>query len=239
MAINTSGYVVSYRTPTAPRISVDVQTIAVSEFESAVVTYMADTSTYVDDYRAVVTNKAYAEDRLKKDLCASVTGLTSGGINLEANTIQLHVKADEVFVQAADGETLSYSNGIKNIESKFNSFYSKYYQNDNHTSFILQPEYEAVTVYDAQAVVIDGEVVSSSGELNFIVDIPLGFKTSRTYTNYSGSTGQFKISYDEEYVVNSSITGAWVVKAVGEQSPVIAYSVESDVDSDSVWVSVE
>jgi len=237
MAINVSGYVVSYRTPTAPRINVDIQSVTVPNFEVAASTYMTEASAYVEGYRAVVVNKAYAEDRLKKDLCAEADGLTSGGISLESNTVQLHAKADEVYAYASEGGTLSYPNGIRGIESRFNAFYSMYYQDDAHESCILQPSYEAVEVYDNQAVVVDGEVVSASGSLNFIVDVPIGFGTSRTYTNYSGSSAQYVIEYDGDYAVNSSVVGAWVLKATGEQSPVVAYSVNNSLDNDSVWVN--
>jgi hypothetical protein len=242
MSITASNYVISYNEPSAPRINVTVQTVTPAEFESAVTVYNGEASAYVSNYRDVVSNKSYIEDRLKKDLCVEYEGLTNGGIDYENNTVIVHQKANEVYEYAVSGNSLTYSDGITAIESKFGEFYSKYYQDDAHTSCILSAAYEASETYDSKAFVVDADIAGGLVASNsvFILNAPNTAGIECAYTNYSGSTPQYALAHEDNYSVNeSTVVNAWVIREAGEEGDAVAYSVDSAIDSGMTWVTVE
>ena len=242
MSINASNYVVTYNEPYAPRISVNVQTVTSAEFESAVAIYNEEAAAYVSDYRVTIANKTYIEDRLKKDLCSDKEGLTNGGIDYESNTIILHQKANEVYEYSVSGNSLAYPDGIMAIETKFGEFYSKYYQDDAHESCILSAAYENSETYDTRAFVVDADIAGGlvATDSVFILDAPNMTGIQCSYTNYSGSTGQYKLAYEENYSISENSTvNAWVIRATdGEDTPV-AYSVDTELGDGMTWVTVE
>jgi len=243
MSINASNYVISYNAPTAPRINVNVQTGSPEEFDVAASTYRSNADAYVSQYRNVIVNKLYVEDRLKKDLCAEYDGLTSGGIDYENNTITLHQKANEVYEYAiGNNSTFSYVGTVTNVESRFGEFYSKYYQNDEHTECVLSAVYETSETYDTRAFVVDADIAGGLvGESSvFILDAPNAVGTAVTYTNYSGSAEQFKLAYETNYAVSEDSTvKAWVIREATESATPIAYSVGSSLTSGMTWVTAE
>ena len=220
MSINASSYIVSYRTPSAPKISVEVRSASMSSFESAVTVYNSAASAYVEEYRAVIEQKDYVTDRLKKDLCGLYTGMTESGINLENNTVTLHVKADDVFEHAVSGMSLNYYGNVNDVVSTFDKFYSSFYQNDEHSDFILQSAYNATETYDLHAFTIDSAVGGVSSGSIFIVDAPNVDATSRTYTNYVSGSAKYSLSRDKD-------TGGWVINNIeGAVATVVATSEE-------------
>lgn len=242
MSINASNYVITYDEPYAPRIEVDVRTVTSTDFETAVTVYNEAASAYVNDYRTTIANKTYIEDRLKKDLCAEKEGLTSGGIDYENNTVTVHQKANEVYEYATSEDSLTYSDGIIAVESKFDAFYSKYYQDDSHTSCILSAAYEAEEPYDTRAFVVDADIAGGlvASDSVFILDAPNTIGIECAYTNYSGSSEQYKLAYEENYPLNeSSVTNAWVIRTADSAATAVAYSVDSALDSGMTWVTVE
>lgn len=243
MSINASNYVLSYSEPNAPRINVNVQSVSTEEFESAVTVYNGEAEAYVSQYRSVVANKSYVEDRLKKDLCVEYDGLTSGGIDYENNTVVLHQKANEVYEYAVENNSmLGYVDAVTNVESRFGEFYSKYYQNDSHTECVLSAVYETSEPYDTRAFVVDADIAGGLvGQSSvFILDAPNAVGIDGTYTNYSGSAEQFKLAYETSYASSEDSTvNAWVIREATESATPIAYSVGSSLTSGMTWVTVE
>lgn len=242
MSINASNYVISYNEPSAPRINVNVQTVTNDGFEDAVTVYNENSSAYVATYRDMVSNKLYIEDRLKKDLCAEYEGLTSGGIDYEHNTVTVHQKANEVYEYAVSGNSLTYSNGIAAIESKFDEFYSKFYQDDSHTSCILSAAYEASESYDTRAFVVDADIAGGliASDSIFILNAPNTVGTACTYTNYSGANPQYVLAYENDYPVDSSsVVNAWVIREPVSSGVAVAYSVDASLADGMTWVTVE
>lgn len=238
MSITASNYVVSYRTPVAPRIGVNLNTASGEEVASAVSAYTVAATEYADGYTAIVSDKAYAEDRLMKDLCASVDALTDGGVDLEHNTVALHEKADEVFGYAKGNLSLATVANISAIEGAFNGFYGTYYMDDAGESSILAGAFGEAVTYDSRAVTVSADIGASveSGSV-FILDVPVAAGNARTYTNYSGSDAKFGMSYSVSYVVDSSVTGAWVLTDKTADDTVVAYSLTSPADG-ATWVAV-
>lgn len=240
MSINASNYVVSYKTPNVPNINVNVKTVTQEKLEQSITVYQSAASAYVDEYRAVVTNRDYVQDRLQKDLCGSVDCLTNGGINYHDNTIQLHVKANDVFAYATSGGSFAYAGGIAVIESKFKDFCSKFYMDDEQSNCILQSSFESATEYDGEAFTVTADIngTVSSGTI-FIVNEPNKIGTTRTYTSYTVSNEpEFLLFYDRKYAVDSETSGAWVVKEAGESGATVAYSVSSAIDENVVWIDL-
>lgn len=239
MSFNASNYVVTYRTPSAPRITVDVRTVTTEELNSAITVYQDAALDYASQYSVIVANNSYVADRLMKDMCAEQEGLTSGGIDYENNTITLHEKANEVYEYAVGSTQMTSVNAINNVKSSFDQFYSTYYQDDAHESTIIAPVYATPVTYDSQAYVVDADVESTtiaSGQV-FIKDIANATGTGCTYTNYDGSgVAQMSISYQTSAVGSDA---AWVVADVTGSSAVgIAYSVATTLDS-AVWTKFE
>ncbi len=234
MSINASAYVVSYRSPTAPRISVNVRDTSIEEFESAVTVYNSEASAYVEDYRAVVENKDYVQDRLRKDLCAEKTGMTSGGIDYEHNTVSLHVKADDLYENALGDNSLSTAGGVNAVASSFNALYDTYCTESG--AFVLQSLYEAAVVYDARAFTVSSAVGSVASGSVFILDRPNQSGLGRTFTNYSGLSPQYVLACEGEYPIgSSSVSDAWVIRTADATSSVVAYSVDEELGDSMTW----
>lgn len=241
MSINASNYIVSYNLPNPPRINVNVRTVTGEELDSAISAYMSSASSYSENYRTMVQDKMYVEDRLKKDLCGSFEGLTSGGIDYENNTITYHVKADEVYGYATSNVSLTTIGSINGVVTKFGNFYSAYYQDDEHTSCILQEAYETTMVYDERAFAFSTTVSTIESGSVFVLDAPNAKGSNCTFTNYVGNDPQYKIAYDASYTVSGASVGAWVVKTVpgeGEEATDVAYAIGNVPTSNMNWTIV-
>ena len=127
MPINASNYVVNIVSPSVPRITVNVQSVTGEEIANASSAYIVSANEYATKYVETVALRDYVTDRLLKDMAADVNVLTDGGINLESNTIALHVKADDLYDQASRNVSLNSVNAVMTVVSNFSSLYENYY----------------------------------------------------------------------------------------------------------------
>ena len=127
MPINASNYVVNIVSPSVPRITVNVQSVTGEEIANASSAYIVSANEYATKYVETVALRDYVTDRLMKDMAADVSVLTNGGINLESNTIALHVKADDLYDQASRNVSLNSVNAVTTVVSNFSSLYETYY----------------------------------------------------------------------------------------------------------------
>ena len=123
MPINASNYVVNIVSPSVPRITVNVQSVTGEEIANASSAYIASANEYATKYVETVALRDYVTDRLMKDMAADVNVLTDGGINLESNTIALHVKADDLYDQASRNVSLNAVNAVTTVVSNFSALY--------------------------------------------------------------------------------------------------------------------
>lgn len=241
MSIIASNYVVRLGTPTAPRISVNVQTVTSEELTSAIVAYETATDVYASAYTTLIGGKEYVSDRLQKDLSAEITVLTDGGINLVDNTVTLNVKANELYEQAAQNVVLTTADAVNFVSSTFNALFDTYYMEGS--AVVLSATYDSAVAYDARAYTvasdIAGEVLASTV---FINNIPNATGKNKTYTAYvsgvDSAEASYTIGYDNAYVVDSSNTGAWVVKPATSGAAAIAFADVDNIDSTVTWSAV-
>ena len=109
--------------PSVPRITVNVQSVTGEEIANASSAYIVSANEYATKYVETVALRDYVTDRLMKDMAADVSVLTNGGINLESNTIALHVKADDLYDQASTNVSLNSVNAVTTVVSNFSSLY--------------------------------------------------------------------------------------------------------------------
>lgn len=240
MNINASNYVVRLSAPSAPRISVDVQAITSEEITSAIGVYETAASAYADTYTALIDGREYVTDRLQKDLSAEIAVLTDGGIDLVTNTVTLNVKANELYERAAQNVALTTVAAVSSIETAFNGLFGTYYLEGSDV--VLSAVYDSAVEYDTRAYVVDSDIASAVvSETIFINDIPNATGKVRTYTAYvsggESAEAAYTIAYDNAYVVDSSTTGAWVLKPAGDTTA-IAYAVVNSIDENTTWSDV-
>lgn len=242
-SINASDYVVNITSPSVPRITVNVQSVTGEEIANASSAYIASANEYATKYVETVELRDYVTDRLMKDMAANVGVLAKEGINLESNTIALHVKADDLYDQASRNVSLNSVNAVSTVVANFSSLYETYYTEGG--SGVLDTAvscYDASPAeYDKMAVTIDSAVanVVESGSV-FIKDVPNAIGTACTYTNYSsGASGyerQFTISHVSQ--ISSDVASAgWVITEAG-QSNVLAYSLSEKLNGEVTWTEV-
>ena len=240
IADNAQNYVVNYYIPETPYINIDVYNATSAIVESAASAYLDDAVIYADTYKAIIANKEYVSDRLMKDLCAEYAMMTDGGIDYNNNEITLHQKANEVYEYAISGVSLSYEGNIINIISRFNNFYTTYYQADDQSSSVLISAYESAMEYDTRAYTVSANISGGpNADAIFYVDAPNAIGTSTTYTNYSlnGSSYSpaFTISHVDSIEEGDALEhGAWIMQTAGESINVVASAFEADIN-EAVW----
>lgn len=241
MLITASNYVVRVSSPSVPRITVNVQNVTSDEIATASSAYIASANEYAAKYVETVALRDYVADRLMKDMAAKVDKLTSGGINLESNTIVLHVKADDLYRQASTNVSLNSVNAVTTVDSNFSSLYDTYYTengsgvlNTTASCYASPVQYDemAVTISSAVATVVEGSV--------FIKDVPNATGTACTYTNHSsgavGYESKFTISHVNKISEDVESAG-WVVTDVATSSA-IAYTASEKLDGSEKWTEV-
>ena len=240
MSINASNYVVNIVSPSVPRITVNVQSVTGEEIANASSAYIVSANEYATKYVETVALRDYVTDRLMKDMAADVNVLTDGGIDLESNTIALHVKADDLYDQASRNVSLNSVNAVTTVVSNFSSLYETYYtENGSGVLDTTASCYASPVKYDKMAVTIDSAVASvvESGSV-FIKDAPNAIGTTCTYTNYSsGASGydpQFTISHVNQ-ISSEVASSGWVITEAG-QSSVLAYSLSEKLNGEETWV---
>ena len=240
MPINASNYVVNIVSPSVPRITVNVQSATGEEIANASSAYIVSANEYATKYVETVALRDYVTDRLMKDMAADVSVLTNGGINLESNTIALHVKADDLYNQASMNVSLNSVNAVTTVVSNFSSLYETYYtENGSGVLDTTASCYASPVEYDKMAVTINSAVASvvESGSV-FIKDAPNAIGTTCTYTNYSsGASGydpQFTISHVNQ-ISSEVASSGWVITEAG-QSSVLAYSLSEKLNGEETWV---
>ena len=247
---NPSKYVFVYSVPGLPSISVNVQTAPVSAVETASSAYMTSAAAYANAYVEMINNRDYLKDMLMKDLCASVDGMTSGGLNLADNSVFLHQKANELF-QAAGSSVATTSNAVINVVSSFDAFYSAYYMDDAHEHFILDTssDYYTAALYDERAITVPAATMSAitgdSSSMVFINDMPNAVGNKKEYTCYTTTTESdayvntpaYTVAYNSAYEISSGVTsGVWEMKVAGD-SAAIAYTTDA-FDGSANWTVV-
>lgn len=241
MSINASNYVVRLSTPTAPRISVNVQSITSEELASAISAYQTNADAYADTYATLINGKEYVADRLQKDLSAEITVLTDGGIDLVANTVTLNVKANELYEQATQNVSLETVDAVNSIATTFNGLFDTYYTEGS--TVVLSATYDSAVTYDTRAYTVASEIASEViVETVFINNIPNATGKNKTYTAYESgvesASAVYTINYDNTYAVDSSIIGAWVLKPATSGATAIAFAVNDSIDSNVTWSAV-
>ena len=239
MPINASNYVVNIVSPSVPRITVNVQSVTGEEIANASSAYIASANEYATKYVETVALRDYVTDRLMKDMAADVNVLTDGGINLESNTIALHVKADDLYDQASRNVSLNSVNAVTTVVSNFSSLYETYYtENGSGVLDTTASCYASPVKYDKMAVTIDSAVATVGSGSVFIKNVPNAIGTACTYTNYSsGASGydpQFTISHVNQ-ISNEVASSGWVITEAG-QSSVLAYSLSEKLNGEETWV---
>ena len=227
-SLNANNYVfTSYSIPDVPYISVDLMTVTSAALDSAVDTYLGKADEYASAFSEVIGTREYIVDRLQKDLAGECVGLTSGGINKEANTISLHVKADNVYEVAANQKTLNSVGSVNSIISTYGQLHSSICMNDDNNATSLQAEFAEPVTYDTKFIKID----FGAGDVLFINDAPAAIGTEKKYTAYETSidngvyvnTSAYNLGYYTDISVNDSTTvNAWFVRDAGNLA--VAYS---------------
>ena len=239
MPINASNYVVNIVSPSVPRITVNVQSVTGEEIANASSAYIASANEYATKYVETVALRDYVTDRLLKDMAADVNVLTDGGVDLESNTIALHVKADDLYDQASRNVSLNSVNAVSTVVANFSSLYETYYVESG--SGVLDTAdscYASPVPYDKMAVAIDSAVATVGSGSVFIKDAPNAVGKACTYTNYSsGASGydpQFTISHVNQ-ISSEVASSGWVITEAG-QSSVLAYSLSEKLNGEETWV---
>ena len=243
MLIPASNYVVNITSPSVPRITVNVQNVTSEAIASASSAYIASANEYAAKYVETVELRDYVTDRLMKDMAANVGVLAKERINLESNTIALHVKADDLYAQASRNVSLNSVNAVSTVVANFSSLYDTYYVESG--SGVLNTAdscYAPPVKYDEMAVAINSAVatVIESGSV-FIKDVPNAIGTACTYTNYaSGTSGyepQFTISHVNK--ISEAVTSAgWVITDVVD-SNMLAYTESEKLNGEVTWVDAQ
>lgn len=242
MSITASNYVVKVSSPSVPRITVNVQNVTSGEIAAASSAYIASANEYAAKYVETVALRDYVADRLMKDMAADVSVLTKGGINLESNTIALHVKADDLYGQASTNISLNSVNAVTTVDSNFSSLYNTYYtENGSCVLDTTASWYASPVKYDKMAVTIDSAVASvvESGSV-FIKDVPNAIGTACTYTNYSSGASEYEPQFTISHVnkISEAVASAgWVITNAG-QSTAIAYTKSEKLDGSEEWTAV-
>ena len=238
MSINASDYVVNITSPSVPRITANVQNVTSEAIASASSAYIASANEYAAKYVETVELRDYVTDMLMKDMAANVGVLTNGGINLESNTIALHVKADDLYDQASRNVSLNSVNAVSTVVANFSSLYETYYtEGESGVLDTADSCYALPVPYDKMAVTIDSAVATVESGSVFIKDVPNAIGTACTYTNYaSGTSGyepQFTISHVNK--ISEGVTSAgWVITEAG-QSNALAYTESEKLNGEVTW----
>lgn len=243
MSINASDYVVNITSPSVPRITVNVQNVTSEAIASASSAYIASANEYAAKYVETVELRDYVTDRLMKDMAKNVDVLTKEGINLESNTIALHVKADDLYAQASRNVSLNSVNAVSTVVANFSSLYDTYYtEGESGVLATADSCYASSVPYDKMAVTIDSAVatVVESGSV-FIKDVPNATGTACTYANYSSGTSGYEPQFTISHVnkISEGVASAgWVITKAG-QSSVLAYSLSEKLNGEVTWVDAQ
>ena len=243
MLITASDYVVNITSPSVPRITVNVQNVTSEAIASASSAYIASANEYAAKYVETVELRDYVTDRLMKDMAENVGVLVKeGGINLESNTIALHLKADDLYDQASRNVSLNSVNAVSTVVANFSSLYDTYYtESGSEVLNTVDSCYALPVKYDEMAVTINSAVatVVESGSV-FIKDVPNAIGTACTYANYSSGTSgyvpQFTISHVNK-ISEGVASAGWVITKAG-QSSAIAYTESEKLNGEVTWTAV-
>lgn len=242
MSITASDYVVNITSPSVPRITANVQNVTSEAIASASSAYIASANEYAAKYVETVALRDYVADRLMKDMAADVSVLTKGGINLESNTIALHVKADDLYGQASTNISLNSVNAVTTVDSNFSSLYNTYYTENGSCVLDTTASYYASPVqYDKMAVKINSAVATVVESSVFIKDVPNATGTACTYTNYASSTSGYEPRFTISHVnkISEGVASAgWVITEAG-QSSVCAYTESEKLNGEVTWTEVQ
>lgn len=241
MSIPASNYVVNITSPSVPRITANVQNVTSEAIANASSAYIASANEYAAKYVETVELRDYVTDRLMKDMAADVGVLVKDRINLESNTIALHVKADDLYAQASRNVSLNSVNAVSTVVANFSSLYDTYYtENDSGVLDTADSCYTSSVKYDEMAVTINSTVATVAESSVFIKDVPNATGTACTYTNYSSGAGgynpQFIISHVSQ-ISNEVASAGWVITKAG-QSTSIAYTESEKLDGSEKWTAV-
>lgn len=242
MSITASNYVVNITSPSVPRITANVQNVTSEAIASASSAYIASANEYAAKYVETVELRDYVTDMLMKDMAANVGVLVKEGINLESNTIALHVKADDLYAQASRNVSLNSVNAVSTVVANFSSLYETYYvENGSEVLNTADSCYDAPPVpYDKMAVTINSAVATVGSGSVFIKDVPNAIGTTCTYTNYSsGASGynpQFTISHVNK-ISEGVASAGWVITDAVD-SNMLAYTESEKLNGEVTWTEV-
>ena len=240
MSITAKNYIVKTTMPNAPRISVNLVTASSEVVEDAIAVYDVEATAYEEKVRETVAIRDYVADRLMKDICvgSGVEGLVSG-IDYATNTINLHIKADNVFSNAVAGRSLASVSVISSIEEEVKSLYDTFYVEDSQTVLSTDASCYENKTYDTKAYTIPSTVGGVEADSIFINAIPNAVGTEKVFENKtSGGVNQYVISYAKNYEVSSGVSGAWVLQPAVQSASTIAYIPGAEFTSDSEWTLV-
>ena len=243
MSINASDYVVNITSPSVPRITVNVQNVTSEAIANASTAYIASANEYAAKYVETVELRDYVTDRLMKDMAADVSVLTNGGINLESNTIALHVKTDDLYAQASRNVSLNSVNAVSTVVANFSSLYDTYYtENGLGVLNTVDSCYDLPVKYDEMAVTINSAVATVNSGSVFIKDVPNATGTACTYANYSsGASGGYEPQFTISHVnkISEAVASAgWIITKAG-QSSVLAYTESEKLNGEVTWTEVQ
>ena len=241
MSITASDYVVNITSPSVPRITVNVQNVTSEAIASASSAYIASANEYAAKYVETVELRDYVTDRLMKDMAENVGVLVKERINLESNTIALHVKADDLYAQASRNVSLNSVNAVSTVVANFSSLYETYYvENGSGVLDIADSCYASPVPYDKMAVAINSAVATVGSGSVFIKDVPNATGTACTYANYSscasGYEPQFTISHVNK-ISEGVASAGWVITKAG-QSDALAYTESEKLNGKVTWTEV-
>lgn len=182
--IDVKNYVYSFRSVSAPKVNVSLNTVTKAQLTAAITVYGNEVTTYTNNLNLIVNNKEYVVDRFKKDVLADVGFAT---INKATNKYTENLYAGKYWNKAVAGLDLTKESGLRNALENITSLYQLFLNNSNEKfSF----EVKTTVDYDTKAIEVLGDY--------YYLNNPNAFDNKRIYSSGDGYT----ISYD---------AGQWVL----------------------------
>ena len=120
MSVNANNYIMSFSSPTVPRLEAsNINTISIEDMNLRIAQYEGKVTTYKNAYSNYVSLKKYIEGRLMKDLASQQNSGVLGRRDLTANTFVANIKADNYFNYAKGASQLTSTTDIDTIKKVY------------------------------------------------------------------------------------------------------------------------